>query len=74
MNNGLVGSAFWHHKHFFEEHEQGVLMTDIVDYGLPFGPLGEIARLLFVERQLKGIFDYRFIKLKQLFPQKKVAI
>jgi len=63
--------AFWHHKHFFEPHKEGVLMTDIVDYGLPLGPLGEIARLIYVERQLKDIFDYRYQKLMEVFPQKK---
>jgi ligand-binding SRPBCC domain-containing protein len=63
--------AFWHHKHFFETHEKGVLMTDIIDYGLPFGPFGELAKLLFVERQLTEIFDYRYLKLQDLFPQKK---
>ncbi len=66
--------AFWHHKHFFEAHEEGVLMTDIVDYGLPFGPLGEIAKLLFVERQLTEIFDYRYLKLQDLFSQKKEIV
>ena len=52
--------TMWHHQHHFEEIEDGVLMTDIVHYMLPFGPLGWIARKLFVERQLEGIFSYRF--------------
>jgi ligand-binding SRPBCC domain-containing protein len=34
-------------------------MTDRVDYELPFGPLGQLARWLFVRRQVEGIFDYR---------------
>jgi hypothetical protein len=34
-------------------------MRDRVEYAVPFGPLGEVARLLFVDRQLKAIFDYR---------------
>jgi len=35
-------------------------MTDIVHYKLPFFFLGDIANWLFVKRQLKGIFDFRF--------------
>lgn len=63
--------AFWHHKHFFEETKDGVHMTDIVDYGLPLGPLGEIANVVYVKNQLQHIFDYRLQKLNQLFPQTK---
>ena len=32
---------------------------DDVRYALPFGPLGAVARRLFVRRQLDAIFDYR---------------
>ena len=63
--------AFWHHKHFFETHPDGVKMTDIVDYALPFGPLGEIARLIFVEKKLNSIFDFRYKKLESMFTQTK---
>lgn len=52
--------TMWHHQHHFEEIDGGVLMTDIVHYMLPLGPLGWVARKLFVERQLEGIFDYRY--------------
>ena len=34
-------------------------MRDTVRYALPFGPLGEIARRLFVARDLEAIFDFR---------------
>ena len=37
----------WHHLHEFEEVEQGTRMRDVVDYELPFGPLGTVARALF---------------------------
>lgn len=57
----------WHHKHFFEPHQEGVMMTDLVHYVLPFGFLGSIANTLFVKQQLKGIFDYRFKKVEELF-------
>jgi hypothetical protein len=34
-------------------------MRDVVDYELPFGPLGRIAHNALVKRQLDRIFDYR---------------
>ena len=50
---------FWHHRHAFEPVDGGVRMTDLVHYALPFGPFGEIARLLFVKRKVEWIFNYR---------------
>ena len=52
--------TMWHHQHHFKAVEGGVEMTDIVHYKLPFFFLGDIANWLFVKRQLKGIFDFRF--------------
>lgn len=59
--------SLWHHKHFIEEVEGGVLMEDIIDYKLPYGPLGPLAQFLFVKRQLTGIFEYRETALKERF-------
>ena len=50
---------YWHHLHEFEEVDQGTRMRDVVDYELPFGPLGTVARALFVRRSLERIFSYR---------------
>ena len=63
---------FWHHQHHFERHDDGVLMTDIVHYMLPLGPLGWLVRKLFVERQLQGIFDYREEKTNSIFRRRSV--
>jgi ligand-binding SRPBCC domain-containing protein len=49
----------WHHRHEFAEVPGGTEIRDIVDYQLPFGPLGAIAHALFVRRSLARIFDYR---------------
>lgn len=57
----------WHHEHHFEEIQGGVRMTDILNYDIGKGPLGPIAGALFVDAKVKGIFDYRFTKLEQLF-------
>lgn len=59
--------AFWHHKHFLKEVAGGVEMIDIVHYKLPFGIFGKLANILFVKKQLKSIFDFRFKKMEQLF-------
>jgi ligand-binding SRPBCC domain-containing protein len=59
--------TLWHHKHFLKEVEGGVEMIDIVHYKAPFGFLGKIANALFIKKQLKTIFDYRYQKLEALF-------
>lgn len=61
--------AFWHHQHHFEAVPEGVRMTDIVHYGLPLGFLGRVAHVLFVRKKLEGIFNYRTVKVNQLFPR-----
>jgi ligand-binding SRPBCC domain-containing protein len=59
--------SMWHHQHHFKAIEGGVEMTDIVHYKLPLWFLGDIANTLFVNKQLNGIFDYRFKKVEELF-------
>lgn len=49
----------WYHYHEISELTDGVRFVDRVQYVMPFGPFGELARLLYVRRQLKYIFDYR---------------
>lgn len=58
---------FWHHRHSFEETEEGVIMTDVVHYALPFGWLGSLAHVVFVRSKLKWIFEYRRKKLVEQF-------
>jgi ligand-binding SRPBCC domain-containing protein len=57
----------WHHQHFIEPTDQGVLMTDIVSYTPPLGFLGAIANSIFISKQLKAIFNYRENKLEKHF-------
>lgn len=71
--------AMWHHQHFFKPIEGGVEMTDIVDYKLPLGILGDIAHPILVKNRLKQIFDYRFKKVEEIFgvynnPQRTKAV
>lgn len=62
--------TLWHHKHFFEEKDNGVLMTDLIHYALPLGFLGRIMNTLIVKNKLKTIFDYRKVKVDELFNTK----
>ena len=61
--------TLWHHQHHFRSVDNGVEMTDIIHYKLPLWFLGDIANALFVRKKLKGIFDYRYQKVAQMFPQ-----
>ncbi len=49
----------WHHTHTFADAPGGTLIGDRVEYQLPFGPLGELARVLLVRRQVETIFEHR---------------
>ena len=59
--------TLWHHQHHFKEILGGVEMTDIIHYKLPLWFLGDIAKVLFVKKQLQGIFDYRTKKVEEMF-------
>lgn len=59
--------AMWHHQHFFKPIEGGVEMTDIVDYKMPLGILGDIAHPILVKRKLDEIFDYRKKRVEEIF-------
>ncbi|QDT53089.1 hypothetical protein Pan44_11040 [Caulifigura coniformis] len=47
---------WWRHEHVFEELDGGTVCHDRVEYGVPGGWL---ANRLFVERDVKRIFEYR---------------
>ena len=59
--------TIWHHQHFFEIKENGVLMRDIVTYKLPFGFFGIVLNKLFIQKKINSIFDYRFEVLDKIF-------
>jgi hypothetical protein len=59
--------AFWRHTHRFADSGDATQMTDSVEYALPFGPIGRLARWLFVRRTLERIFDFRRDTIAQRF-------
>ncbi|MDX1637682.1 MAG: SRPBCC family protein [Balneolaceae bacterium] len=59
--------AFWYHYHGLEETEEGVLMTDEVNYKSPFGILGQLTNALLIRNKLEEIFSYRYQVLEKRF-------
>ena len=59
--------TMWHHQHHFSAIQGGTEMIDIVHYKLPLWFLGDVANVLFVRKQLRGIFDFRYKKAEELF-------
>ncbi len=54
----------WHHTHEFFPRDGGTLCTDVVRY-VPIG--GWLTNSLFVQRDVRGIFEYRQRRLLELF-------
>lgn len=48
--------ALWRHTHEFVEQDGGTLMTDRVEYAVPFGTL---VHVLFVKNDVRRIFEFR---------------
>jgi len=59
--------ALWHHQHHFKEIKGGVLMTDLLNYAVPYGIIGRWANQILVEKQIKNIFAYRTQEIVKLF-------
>jgi ligand-binding SRPBCC domain-containing protein len=59
--------ALWHHEHHFKTIKGGVLMSDILNYAIPYGPIGRLANTIFVGKQVKKIFSYREKAIRELF-------
>lgn len=57
----------WEHTHTFIEKNNGILMTDVVNYELHFGWVGNFANSILVKRKIQSIFDYRKKILEKLF-------
>ncbi len=52
--------SLWHHQHHFKQTNNGIEMTDLVHYKVPFWFIGDIANAIIVKKQLKEIFEYRW--------------
>ena len=68
IDNQIKGPyTIWHHEHHFKEIEDGIEMTDILFYDLPYGVLGRLVHKLFVKKKVDEIFHYRDQKIRELF-------
>jgi len=56
----------WRHTHRFSAVAGGTLVTDLVEYALPFGVIGRLVHRLQVARDLGRIFDYRSQRVLEL--------
>ncbi|MEA2158467.1 MAG: hypothetical protein QOD66_847 [Solirubrobacteraceae bacterium] len=63
----------WHHTHDFAEHPDGTLVRDRVRYQIPLGPLGALAHVAFVRRDLARVFDFRQAAVRRLIEHAPVA-
>jgi ligand-binding SRPBCC domain-containing protein len=59
--------ALWHHQHHFKAIKGGVLMTDILNYAIPYGVIGRLINAIFAGKQIKTIFGYREKAIVGLF-------
>ena len=62
--------ALWHHQHHFKEVDGGVLMTDILNYAIPYGFIGRMANGLFVAKKVRSVFEYRGKAIEGVFGKK----
>ena len=64
--------ASWKHRHGISaevrEGVNGTLVSEEVEYELPFGPLGGLAHAMFVRRRMEAMFAYRKKRLEEILP------
>ena len=60
----------WHHRHEFVAQSrngvEGTLVRDVIEYEVGLDPLGALANLLFIDRQMRETFARRQTILPQL--------
>lgn len=72
MDEQRVGPyKLWLHTHKLKDVDEGTRMTDDIRYLVPFGPIGRLANVVFVGRTLRRIFDYRRVKMEEIFGKAK---
>ncbi|MGP4075387.1 SRPBCC family protein [Halobacillus sp. K22] len=64
MEEGAFHSLI--HVHLFEEQNEGTLMTDILQFESPFGPVGRIFNRLFLKKYMTNFLVGRSENLKEI--------
>ncbi len=62
--------SYWHHEHHFKKTDEGVEMTDVVEWRVPFGFLGDILNSILIQKKVEAIFVFRESKMKEIFSEK----
>ena len=57
----------WHHQHHFKAINNGIEMTDIVHYKIPFWFIGDVVNFLIVKEKLKEIFEFRYKSIEEKY-------
>ena len=60
---------YWHHEHHFEIKDDGILMTDLLHYVVPFGFIGKWIDKWLISKKINQIFAYRKNILAKMFTQ-----
>ncbi|MEI6290729.1 MAG: SRPBCC family protein [Chloroflexota bacterium] len=61
--------AFWYHEHkFIKINDNQTKMIDNVTYSIGYGFVGSLLNYLFIGKKLSEIFDFRSLKITELFP------
>jgi ligand-binding SRPBCC domain-containing protein len=50
---------YFHHCHRIREERSGTVVSDDVEYQLPFDVLGEVANSVMMKRQIRSLFRHR---------------
>jgi ligand-binding SRPBCC domain-containing protein len=51
--------SYWRHAHIFEDHSQGCILKDVVEYDFPFGIFGKLTMDLYFKNELERVFVHR---------------
>jgi len=57
----------WEHTHKFKAVAGGTLVSDEIDYEMPFGPLGDIGHAWLVRSEIERIFRHRARTIESIF-------
>lgn len=60
----------WRHEHTLRDIDGGVMMSDRVEYELPFGVFGALFGGWWVRRDLDRIFAFRASAIREIFPDR----
>lgn len=69
----MVKGAFkrFKHEHIFSEENGAVIMKDVFDYDAPFGILGKLADILFLEKYMTKLLEKRNQTIKKYAESEK---